>query len=214
MKILFLGDSITEGIGSTSIEKCYVSLVKQKLNCTVLNYGISGTRIAKQHSLSMPASFDMDFQLRAMLMEKEADKVFVFGGTNDYGHGDALIGRYEDKNPYTFYGGLRCLIEKLLQIYGLNKLCFILPLKRFEESGVLCKGVDKNILGKSLIEYVSIIKEVLEKYQIDYIDLYEYGIPKPLTKDGDDYTVDGLHPNDCGHQLIADRICEYIQNNI
>lgn len=47
---------------------------------------------------------------------------------------------------------------------------------------------------------------------IDTIDLYENGIPKPLVSTGDEYTVDGVHPNDKGYALIANRICEYIKN--
>ena len=211
MKLIFLGDSITEGVGASGLEKCYVAQVGKKLNCTVLNYGISGTRIAKQKKLSFPASYDMDFQLRASLMEKDADKVFVFGGTNDYGHGDALIGNYNEKNPYTFYGGLRCLIENLIGIYGAKKICFLLPLRRFEEIGVNCKGINGNESGKGLSVYVEILKEVLHQYGIDYIDLYENGIPKPQSKTGDKFTVDGLHPNDDGHKIIADKICEYLK---
>ena len=47
--------------------------------------------------------------------------VFVFGGTNDYGHGDAEIGTTEDNSPYTFCGGLNNLFAKLSAIYGKEK---------------------------------------------------------------------------------------------
>lgn len=45
--------------------------------------------------------------------------------------------------------------------------------------------------------------------QID--EMYENGIPKPITNTGDAYTVDGVHPNDNGYQLIAEKICEHLK---
>ena len=212
MKILFLGDSITQGVGASCVENCYVSQVGKKLGCETRNYGISGTRIAKQRNLSYPSTHDMDFQLRASLMEKEADMVFVFGGTNDYGHGDAYIGEYDNKDPYTFYGAVRLLIEELSQIYGKEKLHFILPLHRFREDALPCKGANRDELGEPLEKYVEVLREVLEKYEIKYLDMYNGGFPKPMTA-GDEYTTDGLHPNDYGHNWLADKICEYIKEN-
>ena len=48
MKIAFLGDSITEGAGASCKETQDVELVCNQLNCEVVTYGISGTRLAKQ----------------------------------------------------------------------------------------------------------------------------------------------------------------------
>ena len=84
MKILFLGDSITEGVGASACENNYVSCVGEMLNCEVVNYGVGGTRIGRQTSLKngYPV-WNYDFRLRAQIMEEKADRVFVFGGTND-----------------------------------------------------------------------------------------------------------------------------------
>lgn len=205
MRLLFLGDSITQGSGASCLHECYVSVVGRKLGCEAVNYGIGGTRIAKQKKCTVPHVWDMDFQLRAGEMYKEADRVFVFGGTNDYGHGDSLLGEYDVKDPYTFYGGVRNLVEKLAQLYGKEKLCFILPLRRYNDEKVARAN------GAPLAAYVAILKEVLEKQGVDYIDLYENGFAKPLVNTGDEWTVDGLHPNDRGHEFVADKICEYVR---
>ena len=29
-----------------------------------------------------------------------------------------------------------------------------------------------------------------------------------------EYFIDGLHPNDKGHSIIADKICEFLKNNM
>ena len=68
MKILFLGDSITEGVGASSVEKRYTDLVGAKLNCHTVNYGISGTRIARQTQTSAKTIWDIDFRTRLPLM--------------------------------------------------------------------------------------------------------------------------------------------------
>ena len=116
MKINFLGDSITEGVGASNIESCYVNQVAKILNCAVNNYGISGTRIARQKKPSSPLTFDLDFQLRAEIMDDTADYTVIFGGINDFSHGDAPLGDKFDNSPYTFCGGLKNLITTIKRI--------------------------------------------------------------------------------------------------
>ena len=62
--ILFLGDSITEGMGASDISKCYVSLIAANEGANCINYGISGTRIARQRKPSDDPRHDMDFLSR------------------------------------------------------------------------------------------------------------------------------------------------------
>ena len=47
-KVYFLGDSITEGAGASSYEKSYVPVFAEISGAEVKNYGLSGTRIARQ----------------------------------------------------------------------------------------------------------------------------------------------------------------------
>jgi lysophospholipase L1-like esterase len=66
--------------------------------------------------------------------------------------------------------------------------------------------------GADFIEYIAAMKKIIGEYGIGYIDLYENGIPKPTTDLGDEYTIDGLHPNDNGYKLIAEKVCDYIKH--
>ncbi len=210
MKIIFLGDSITEGVGASSEENRYVNKVAEICGAETENFGVSGTRIARQKTPTIYKTFDYDFQMRSEVMSKDADMVFVFGGTNDYGHGDAKIGDSNDSDPYTFYGGLNNLIKRLIGIYGKDKICFILPSRRFNDDNLYGDG-SKTKPSLPLKGYVDIIKSVCGKNGIDYIDLYSDGFPRPETNVGDDFTIDGLHPNDKGHLFIAEKIKEYLQ---
>ena len=209
MKINFLGDSITAGAGASVLEKSYVRLVESTLGCEVRNYGISGTRIAKQSKPSAMSEYDLDFQMRAKEMDEDADWVFVFGGTNDWGHGDGAIGEFGDNNPYTFYGGLQTLIEILLKKYPKEKLTFLLPLRRYGDENPYGEG-NKEKPSLPLRGYAEILKTVLEAYKIKYLDFYENGLPTPLTGGESEWFSDGVHPNDKGHIWLAGKIVEYI----
>ena len=64
-KICFLGDSITEGWGASHPSKCFVSLFQEHNKETIVkNFGIWGTRIAKQKTPSDPVCLDRDFLSR------------------------------------------------------------------------------------------------------------------------------------------------------
>ena len=211
MKINFLGDSITQGAGASCDAAKYVSLVGEMLGCVARNYGEGGTRIAKQTVPSEYAIYDRDFLMRSELMEKDADMVFVFGGTNDYGHGDAELGDVDGTDEYTFCGAVNSLIAKLSAIYGKEKLHFILPLHRYNEDNLYGEG-NKKKAGAPLSTYVALLKEILQKHGIPALN-FEKEVPSPAVNDGTDgLTVDGLHPDDKGHRLLAEKICEYIRS--
>lgn len=208
MKINFLGDSITEGVGASCYEKCYVKLVSDLLGCEVNNYGISGTRIARQSKPSKPLSFDLDFQLRVEIIDKTADFTVVFGGINDFGHGDAHIGVFEEKNPYTFYGGLRILIEKLIERFGKEKIVFILPLGMRGDDRFCGIGSLKS--NATMDDYIEVMKKVLDTYGVAYMDLY-HKLPLPEQDGGNEYFADFVHPNDKGHEWLAKQVAEYFK---
>ena len=104
-KINFLGDSITEGCCATAPELGYVEALKRTCGlASVRNFGIGGTRIARQRIPSEEPKYDRDFGSRIAEMDPDADIVIVFGGTNDHGHGDAPLGTDSDRTPDTFWG--------------------------------------------------------------------------------------------------------------
>ena len=212
MKILFLGDSITEGAGASSPENMYVSLVGKALNAEVVNFGVSGTRIARQKELwANNIYFNYDFNMRFEVMPKEADLVICFGGTNDFGHGTAPLGEDGDTDVYTFKGAVNTLFQNLVKKYGKEKVLVILPLPRYDEESD--KGeffVAKQPGSVTLKTYVEIMKKLAEKHGLRYADFRkEFGVPKTNAHEG--LFHDGLHPSDEGHALLAKLIVKEIQ---
>ena len=208
LKINFLGDSITEGAAASSEANTFVALVGKSLKCEVNNYGISGSRIARQNKPSAESRYDMYFASRVSSM-KSADFVFVFGGTNDYGHGDAPMGKMGDKTPDTFYGAMNNLVDELLKFYKKDQIVFMLPLYRMDEYNPYGEGVVK-IKRESLPKYREAMTEVLKERNIGIFDIKDE-IGKP---ENNPLIADGLHPNDLGHKKIADLVVNYIKENL
>ena len=128
-KINFLGDSITEGVGATDPEAMYVNIVKHDAELAeARNYGISGTRIARQSNDEGSAYCD-----RYKKMDDDADVVVVFGGTNDYGHGEAPIGLSTDRTGDTYYGACHELIRGLIEKYPSATIVVMTPIHRENE---------------------------------------------------------------------------------
>ncbi len=207
-KIGFLGDSITAGAGAGKPENMYTTALCKLMNATEMNYGVGGTRVAAQSKPSSEPSFDENFIIRAKKADPNVDFTFVFGGTNDYGHGDAPMGEVTDDTDYTFSGALNNLLRCLTKKYGADKLCYILPLRRYRENDRRGDGSKSD--GEPLSVYRERIKEICKKFGVDCIDICDV-FPEPQTP-GDDYTVDGLHPNPLGHRLIAERLAKYLKS--
>ena len=209
LTINFLGDSITEGAWATEPKYNFVSRVGEKLGCKVNNYGISGTRIAMQTVPSANPVFDKDFLTRAKEMS-DADMVFVFGGTNDYGHGDSEIGDLTSLDSHTFCGAVRNLATYLCERYGKRNVCFILPLHRYDEDNPRGEFGAQTKLRPSLKEYVKAEIAVLDDMGMRYLDFRD-SFPTPAVNTPTEYFQDGLHPTNKGHELIADMISDYVR---
>jgi len=209
MKINFLGDSITAGAWLTSPDDKYTVLLCKKLGATENNYGISATRIARQTKPSANSVFDQDFLSRMDGLDETADFTFVFGGTNDYGHGDAPLGTEADKTPYTFYGAMNIMTEYLVCKFGKDKFCYILPLPRFNEDDPYGDNGCKAKAGNTLEEYREAIRKTAFKYGVDVLD-FNFTFPRPEAQAADEFTADGLHPNKKGHSIIADKLYDYL----
>lgn len=208
-KINFLGDSITEGAGTSSHDKMFTMLIEREYGAICQNYGIGGTRIARQKTPT-EEKWDRDFISRVPEMDNDADIVVVFGGTNDFGHGDAPLGTMDDRTPYTFYGALHCLYTALTEKYPDVPVVILTPLHRLNENSP--KGDNKPAPVGTLKEYVNIIREVAEYYSLPVLDLFkESGLQPKIPVIQQKYIPDGLHPNDDGNAILAHKIARFLE---
>ena len=197
-----LGDSITEGAGASDLSHRYTSVMERLFSVRVNNYGLGGTRIARQNPYTED-QYDQDFCLRVRTMDPDADGVVVFGGVNDYGHGNAPMGTMADRTPETFYGACHDLMHYLLATYTGKPILICTPLRCHGETNPKNAVTDP----RTLADYRNVIQEVAFYYALPVLDLYAVsGMQPELPFIREQLLPDGLHPSDRGHAILARKI--------
>lgn len=211
IKANFLGDSITEGHGTSGKDKVFHALIAKNFGMQeARNYGVGGTRFAYQTKKSADPKWDRSFSERLHEMDDDAQLIVLFGGTNDFGHGDAPIGSFTDRKPTTFYGACHYIMEELIKKYPEAKIVVMTPLHRCNEDNPKGDGY-KDYDEAPLSVYVDIIKEVAAYYSLPVLDLWSVsGIQPRVSIIKEKYCPDGLHPNDAGHEKMAQVIGNYL----
>lgn len=217
LKINILGDSITEGHGTSGVGFRYTDVFEKKSGAIVRNYGVGGSRIARQHVPSANPRHDLNYLDRAMEMDDDADVVVVFGGTNDFGHGDAAFGDFADAfhtpggpDEYTFCGAMHSLIRRLMEKYPDAQLVFMTPIHRCSEDVVIN---ERGIPCHQLIDYVEMEKKICAFYAVPVLDLWSVsGIQPRVPGNRTRFCPDGLHPNDAGAVKLADKLLGFLKS--
>lgn len=210
MKIAFLGDSITFGYGLDNKENKYSTLVCKMLGVEELNFGITGTLMAKA---GLNQSDEKDFLSRAHLID-DADVAVIFGGTNDYFWSDKPI--QGDDDSY-FEHAVRSLIGSVKEKRGGRLTLFVTP---YPHNGIgnYLGGEDwrkassrhdtdaLNFNGHTLSDYVEVIDRLCKENELPCLNLFEdFGFS------WQEHTSDGCHPNEKGHVLIANAVVKKLK---
>ena len=211
-KILFLGDSITQGLGVENPENIFINRIAAKTGAVCVNFGVSGTKIQNMIYQYENEAKNESFIQRVDRMDDEADIIIVFGGTNDWGEGDGEIGAMENRDSHTFYGACHTLFVKLLNKYPNAEIVVLTPLHRRRETFLKADGL-RHIENKAiLVDYVNTIREVAEYYSLPLLDMWKCSKLQPAVEIiKEKFMPDGLHPNDAGHEIIANRIIGFLK---
>ena len=151
--------------------------------------------------------------MRMEEMDESADAVVVFGGTNDFGHGDAPFGTPQDRTPFMFYGACHYLMSNLVRRYCGKPIVFMSPLHRLHENDPAGDGTDRKLEVRApLSRYREILLEVAAYYAIPVLDLWATsGMQPEVEVCRERLMPDGLHPSDDGHAIIARRLGEFLK---
>lgn len=212
IKMACLGDSITEGAGVSNRENMFFNRLQRECGIRALYIdGIGGTRIARQQKPSENQITDLYFASRVDAIDEDCDLVVVFGGTNDFGHGDAPMGTPEDRTVDTFWGACHVLCEKLINRFPKSQIVFMSPLHRENEDSP--RGDNKPEPVGILSDYVEALHTVTRRFSIPFLDLFQVsGITPKVPVYKTLYMPDGLHPNDAGHERIAQRLKGFLES--
>ena len=199
-----IGDSITEHNVKTT--KNYQDYVKDKVTgLTINNYGVSGTG---WFTPSGSGGTDQIFN-RINGMAANADLITVFAGTNDVASVGKtfVLGSYGDTDQNTsFYGAVDYTIKQLVAKYPTKTIAVFTPLQRDLASTTFGTVTEANMIAA-----VDAIIKVAGRYSIPVLDLYRFGNMYPWNASFKPAMMpDGLHPNDAGHVVLADKILAFL----
>lgn len=203
-KVVFIGDSITDGYGTSAKEFTYWNQFGRNTGAEVYADGIGGSRITPQRFPGTERPWEERyFASRVDELIPDADIAVVFGGTNDFGTGDAALGTIADCTNDTFYGACHLLVRKLMEKYPNGTVVLMTPLHRLSEDEVLYNELGVRRVGP-LSVYVQALRDIAEYYALPLVDLFATCPIQPkVDSQREKYMPDGLHPNDAGAGLIA-----------
>jgi lysophospholipase L1-like esterase len=177
----------------------YARYVQRKLGFeTLINYGISGARIA---NLAVDDGYNsITVVNRWETFNTAVDLATICAGINDY-HAGIPLGNIESSTSNTeFYGAYKTVIEGLLTANPSMRLVLETPMQKYDSSTY--NGENPNAVGLKPIDYRNAVINLSEKYGIPCNDMFiKSGFNKFTVGT---YTIDGLHPNDAGRVRMAE----------
>ena len=211
MKIAFLGDSITCGYALPDATKRYTTVLCEELGSQEENYGITGTLIAKA---GLNRTDGKDFVSRLRLID-DADIAVIFGGTNDYFWSDAPI--CGEATDVFFAHAMKTVCAYIVRVRA-GKLTLVVTPYPHNGVGNFLGGETwrtssrhdtdaVNFCGHTLSEYAAVMEETCLKYGIPCLNLH-----KNFAFDHRLHTLDGCHPNEEGHRLLAETIANKLKS--
>lgn len=201
--VSFLGDSITYGAYA---DESYADYFGELVDADVVNnYGICS------NELCTSGTEDNAMVERYSEIASDSDLIFVCGGENDWWH-SATLGELGDDTEDTYYGALEVLMTNLEEEYPDAEIVFATPPKCNRTGNV----EQENENGDTLEDFANAVLEVAAEHGITVIDFYhadECDFTAGAYDNGvveTDYLVDGVHPTDLGHEILA----KYIYENL
>ena len=191
LKILFLGDSLTAGVGTDSVEETY-SYNYAKLESKDLNIQL--------YNLGFPSAKVKDLLPKVQeIRQINPEKIFIFIGIND------LFNRTKISEFSSTYSSL---INQLKTEQ--NTLILVnIPYLGSPKSVPFPYNL---LLDLQLKRYNTAIKTIAEDEKVELIDLYTLSHNQFKT-DPALYAKDQFHPSAKGYILISDLIHQHAANN-
>lgn len=205
-----VGDSITEHNFRTT--KNYHDYIKDKIAITVNNFGVSGTGYITPSGTAGTEIYNRISSLTP------ADLITVFAGTNDWG-GNKILGTFGDTGTTTVYGGIYTTLNNLITQFPTNTtIAVFTPLPRSDSNGTITPANNTASTPYSLRDVADAVINVAKHFGIPCLDLYRTAnLPVWNTTANNYYftapgnsSPDGLHPNDNGHKVLADKILAFM----
>ena len=225
-KVVFIGDSITFGVGcedyisdKSLLLQSYVNKFAGLTGAEVVNLAISGATLAANTS-PLYASFISNI-IAANQVPSDADYIVIFGGTNDFWT-QIPIGNPSDTTEYTFYGAFNWIFSNLPQKAPNAKVMFITPYQQWRNDvgpdGYAADsyggwGTDRDYGQGTLKAYRNAIIDQVSDFGCPVLDLFTLMPSTKVIEWRGEYTALGdVHPNNIGHTRIAELLYNFFIN--
>lgn len=215
----FLGDSITHGLDPDQAALGYTRVlthpwanqVADALGANMINYGVNSATVVPVANHPTPLIE------KYKEMSPDLDYVIVMGGIND-AFNKIPLGKMEDRDSSTFYGGLHILYKALAQKYKRKdgKHVIVMTYPRYDALHTVRTDV-------TFDQFVQAMRDVAGYYSIPILDLYNNCEISPFSDDEFEYWIendaikhDGLHnphPRQSAADIIADTMCRYLKSS-
>ncbi len=205
LTIVAFGNSITatrKTINKVYAQRLPALLQKNGIEAKVINSGKPGSHtghITDNDLFKIKHALD---RFESDVLGYNPDIVIIGFGTND-AHIDSKKRRGKSRIPLDRYkSNLEFMINQLLS-RG-TQVVLIAP-------NILGDKYDK-FQNKRLLKYVRVVRHLADKYKLGLVDNYKLFVnyQKKTDKSYEDLMLDGVHPNDLGHELIADELTKEI----
>ncbi|MFI5451082.1 SGNH/GDSL hydrolase family protein [Pedobacter sp. UC225_61] len=193
-KVIFFGDSITQaGVQGNG----YINLLKKTLDPTqyeLIGAGVGGNKV-----------YDLYLRLEDDVLNKKPDLVIIYVGINDVWH---KLGAHTGTDYDKYLKFYQALINKI-QANG-SKIVMCTP------SVIGEKKNNANEVDADLNKYAAGIRELAAKNNLPLCDLRKAFTAYEDRNNTADIekgvlTVDKVHLNDVGNQLVADTMLPFIK---
>ncbi len=205
--IVFIGDSITEGITSAVDTSgnliSYVTYADSYLHFNhVLNHGKGGRMFSVygDEDLSLALNF-------GNVTNVDSDIIVVFAGVNDYLSTPAnkRFGNVDDKLSTAGYcGSVRYFMKQLKEYYADREIFFVTMYNNSKKANCTYSDVKGQ---PTLDDYLEVQRKLAKEFGFNIIELYDIGFMDCTDKESSDfYLRDGLHPKDNGNIVLGEHI--------
>lgn len=190
-----IGDSWTEE--NNTATKNYVALADEALNLTTTNLGISGTGFKRGEGSSNA------YYQRTSSIPLNTDIITVMASGNDLSQGYTM-GNSTDTGTTTICGCINTFLDNVYTRLTGARI------------GIISVGPWQNNTPQDTTifsTYTSKLKEICELRGVPFLDLFHQSNLRPNDSTfRTNFMPDGVHPNDDGYKLFANRIIEFIRS--
>lgn len=203
LTIVAFGNSVTatrKTVKQVFAQRLPASLSKEAISAKIINSGVPGShsgRLADNDVIKVKHALE---RLKTDVLDHHPDLVLV-----DFGINDAAIDvrKGEARIPLPDFKRNMEYMVKEMQQNGI-KVVLMTPNAR--------GGNRKISLNKDLANYADVILALSKKYKTGFVDNFKMFMEFPA-KSGeslDSLLLDGIHPNDRGHEMMAELITQEI----